>query len=163
MNLKELFLEKIQELSSAEKLLIAGLPVLVAAASDAELQASFAEHLKQTRMQARRIDDAFASLRVEAETSACKPMVALIADASKAALTEPTGVIRDIAILGAAERVEHFEIAAYSSTISLAKTLGYGDAANLLVETLTEEQKAADHLKKISNALLKRAQDEASK
>jgi len=90
-------------------------------------------------------------------------MVGMIADAANAALSEPTGVICDLAMLGAAERVEHFEVAAYSSTISLAKTLGYGDAANLLVENLQEEQKAAEHLKKISKTLLKRAQDETSK
>ena len=90
-------------------------------------------------------------------------MVAMIADASKPALTKPEGTMRDLAILGAAERIEHFEVAAYSSTISLAKTLGYGDAANLLAENLQEELKAAEHLKKISKTLLKRAQEEASK
>ncbi len=162
MNLSELFLQKLKELGSVEKLLIDALPALVAASSDPELQAAFAEHLKQTEAQAKRIEKAFASLRLQSESSTCKPMVALIADASEAALIEPVGLIRDIAILGAATRVEHFEIAAYFSAISLAKTLSYGDAANLLVENLTEEQKAADHLKKISNSLLKRAQDGAS-
>lgn len=163
MSLHELFVEKLQELAGGEKLLIAGLPALVKASTDAELQAAFAEHLKQTEQQASRIEDANSSLRLESKTDACKPMVAMIADAAKAAIIEPAGVIRDLAMLGAAERVEHFEIAAYSSTISLAKTLGYGDAANLLVENLQEEQKAAEHLKKISKTLLKRAQDEASK
>ncbi len=162
MNLNELFLQKLKELGSLEKLLIDALPVLVAASSDPELQAAFAVHLKQTEAQAKRIEEAFASLRLESESSTCKPIVGLIADAAEAALIEPVGLIRDIAILGAATRVEHFEIAAYFSAISLAKTLSYGDAANLLVENLTEEQKAADHLKKISNSLLKRAQDEAS-
>ncbi len=163
MSLHELFVDKLQELAGVEKLLIAGLPALVAAATDAELQAAFAEHLKQTEKQADRIEDASASLRLESKTETCKPVVAMIADAAKAALTKPTGVIRDLAMLGAAERVEHFEVAAYSSTISLAKTLGYGDAANLLVENLQEELKATEHLKKISKTLLERAQDEASK
>lgn len=162
MNLDELFIQKLKELGSVEKLLIDGLPALVAASSDAELQAAFAEHLKQTETQAKPIEKAFVSLRLESGSSTCKPIVGLIADASEAALIEPVGLIRDIAILGAATRVEHFEIAAYFSAISLAKTLSYGDAANLLVENLTEEQKAADHLKRISNSLLKRAQDEAS-
>jgi ferritin-like metal-binding protein YciE len=163
MGLHELFEEKLQELAGAEKLLIAGLPALVVASTDAELQAAFAEHLKQTEKQASRIEDANASLRLKVETETCKPMVAMIVDAVKAALIEPAGAIRDLAMLGAAERVEHFEIAAYSSTISLAKTLGYGDAANLLVENLQEEQKAAEHLKKISKTLLKQAQHEGSK
>lgn len=163
MSLHELFVEKLQELAGVEKLLIAGLPALVAASKDAELQAAFAEHLKQTEKHASRVGNAELSLRLDCKTDACKPMVAMIADAAKAALTEPAGVIRDLAMLGCAERVEHFEIAAYSSTISLAKTLGYGDAANLLVESLQEEQKAAEHLRKISKTLLKRAQDEASK
>ncbi len=163
MNLHELLVEKLQELAGVERLLIAGLPALVPASTDAELQAAFAEHLKQTEKQASRIEDANASLRLELKMETCKPMAAMVADASKAALIEPAGAIRDLAMLGAAQRVEHFEVAAYSSTISLAKTLGYGDATNLLVENLQEEQKAAEHLKKISRTLLKRAQDEASK
>lgn len=163
MSLQELFVHKLQELAGLEELLIAGLPPLVEASTDAELQAAFAEHLKQTKQQATRISSAATSLRLEPKTDACKPMIAMIADAAKAALTEPAGAIRDLAMLGAAERVEHFEIAAYSSTISLAKTLSYGDAANLLVENLQEEQKAAEHLKKISKTLLKQAQEEASK
>ena len=162
MSLHDLFVDKLHELAGLEKLLVAGLPPLVKASTDAELQAAFAEHLKQTEKQATRITDAVSSLRLESKTDACKPMVAMVADAAKAALTEPEGVIRDLAMLGAAERVEHFEIAAYSSSISLAKTLGYGDAANLLVENLLEEQKAAEHLKKISKTLLKQAQEEAS-
>lgn len=93
-----------------EKLLIAGLPALVAASTDAELQAAIAEHLKQTEKHASRIGDAEFSLRLESKTDVCKPMVAMIADAAKAALTE-----------------------------------------------------VAEHLKKISKTLLKRAQDEASK
>ena len=163
MGLHQLFVEKLQELAGVEKLLIAGIPALVAAATEAELQAAFADHLKQTERHADRIEDTHASLRLESKTEVCKPMVAMIADASKAALTKPEGTMRDLAILGAAERIEHFEVAAYSSTISLAKTLGYGDAANLLVENLQEELKAAEHLKKISKTLLKRAQEEASK
>lgn len=163
MSLHQLFVEKLQELAGLEKLLVAGIPALVAAATDAELQAAFAEHLNQTEKHATRIENTHASLRLESKTEVCEPMVAMIADASKAALTEPEGTLRDLAMLGAAERIEHFEIAAYSSTISLAKTLGYGDAANLLVENLQEELKAAEHLKKISKSLLKRAQEEASK
>lgn len=101
---------ELQELAGVEKLLIAGLPALVAASTDAELQAAIAEHLKQTEKHASRIGDAEFSLRLESKTDACKPMVAMIADAAKAALTE-----------------------------------------------------VAEHLKKISKTLLKRAQDEASK
>lgn len=163
MNMHDLFVAKLQELAGAEKLLISGIPALVKASTDAELQAAFAGHLKQTEQQAVRLKDAAASLRLEAEMDICKPMAAMIADASKAALVEPEGVMRDLAMLGAAERVEHFEIAAYSSAISLAKTLGYGDAANLLVENLQEESKAAEHLKKISKTLLRRAQEDASR
>lgn len=163
MNLHELFTDKLHELASVEKLLIAGLPPLVKASTDAELQAAFQTHLKQTEKQAARIADTHASLRLEWQTEVCKPMVAMIADAAKAALTEPEGTMRDLAMLGAGERIEHFEVAAYSSTISLAKALGYGDAANLLVENLQEELKAAEDLKKISKTLLKQAQEEGSK
>ncbi|WP_158791705.1 ferritin-like domain-containing protein [Granulicella sp. L60] len=162
MNLHKLFLEQLQELAGIEEVLIAGLPALIEASSNAELQAAFAGHLKQTEMQAARLDDASTSLRLEFKAGECQPMIAMVADAAKAA-ARPAGVICDLAMLGAAERIEHFEIAAYSSTISLAKTLGYGDAANLLVESLLEEQKAAEHLKKISKTLLKQAQDEVAK
>ncbi len=121
MSLHDLFANKLHELAGLEKLLIAGLPPLVKASKDAELQAAFTEHLKQTEKQATRITDAVSSLRLESKTDACKPMVAMVADAAKAALTEPEGVIRDLAMLGAAERVEHFEIAAYSSAIHLRR------------------------------------------
>lgn len=161
MNLNELLIRNLQDLADAEKLLIAGLPALVDAALNAELQAAFAEHLRKTQTHAVRIADACTSLQIKPETTTCKPMVALVADASKAALTDPAGAIRDLAMLGAAERVEHFEIAAYLSAISLAKALSYGDAANLLVENLMDEEKAAEHLTKISKMLLKQAQDEA--
>jgi len=162
MNLHKLFLEQLQELAGIEEVLTAGLPALVEASSNAELQAAFAGHLKQTEMEAARLDDASTSLRLASKAGECQPMIAMVADATKAA-ARPAGVICDLAMLGAAERIEHFEIAAYSSTISLAKTLGYGDAANLLVESLLEEQKAAEHLKKISKTLLKQAQDEVAK
>ena len=161
MNLHKLFLEQLQELAGIEEVLIAGLPALVEASSNAELQAAFAGHLKQTEMQAARLEDASTSLRLASKAGKCHPMIAMVADAAKAA-ARPAGVICDLAMLGAAERIEHFEIAAYSSTISLAKTLGFGDAANLLVESLLEEQKAAEHLKKISKTLLKQAQDEVA-
>jgi ferritin-like metal-binding protein YciE len=163
MNLQEMFVEKLQEVAGAEKLLVAGLPALVDASSDAQLQAALAEHLEQTETQVTRIADVHASLRLKPKSRTCKPMAALVADGAKAALAKPAGEIRDLAMLGAAQRVEYFEIAVYLSTISLAKTLGYGDATNLLVENLLEEQKAADHLKKISKSLLERAQDEAFK
>lgn len=163
MDLYGLFLEKLAELANAENLLIDGLPKLVKAATDGELQTALGKHLKETEKQAVRIVDVFGSLRVKPERIACKPMVALVADGARAAAVRPVGVIRDLAILSAAQRVENFEIATYFSAISLAKTLGYGDAANLLVENLQEEQRAAEHLKKIGKALLKQAQSEACK
>jgi ferritin-like metal-binding protein YciE len=162
MNLHKRFLEQLQELAGIEKVLIAGLPALTEASSDAELQAAFAGHLKETKLQATRVEDATASLRLEFKAAECKPIIAVIADAARV-LAAPAGVIRDLAMLGAADRIEHFEIAAYSSTISIAKTLSYGDAVNLPVESLLEEQKAAEHLKKISKTLLKQTQDEVVK
>ena len=164
MSLHQLFVEKLQELAGVEKLLIAGIPALVAAATEAELQAAFADHLKQTERHAERIEDTHASLRLELKTEVCKPMVAMIADASKPALTKPEGTMRDLAIpwSGGEE----------SSTLRLRPTLQPFHWQRrsvtvmpriLLAENLQEELKAAEHLKKISKTLLKRAQEEASK
>ena len=154
MELKELFLEKLQELASAEQLLVNNLPDLITASFHSELRLAFSTHLRQTENQTHRIDLAFASLGQKTCTRPCKPMGALIAEASQIAVRRAAGTVRDIAVLDIALRIEHSEIAAYLSLIALADSLGYTTASSLLTENLNEEQHTAKRLQEIGDTLL---------
>jgi ferritin-like metal-binding protein YciE len=135
MNLHELVLENLQEVAGAEKFLVAGLLALIDASSGVQLQAALAEHLKQTEIQVTRIADVHTSLRLKLKSRICKPMVGLLADAAKATPTKPAGDIRDLAMLGAAERIEHFEIAVYFSLSPLLRHWGMATPRICLLRT----------------------------
>lgn len=154
MELKELFLEKLQELASTEQLLVANLPDLITASFNRDLHSIFSTHLKQTEDQSRRIDQAFGSLGIKPCTRPCRPMGALIAEASQISVKRAPGTVRDLAILDIALRIEHSEIAAYLSLIALAQTLNYATAAKLLTQNLEEEQHTAQYLQQIGATLL---------
>lgn len=157
MELKDLFLEKLQELASAEQLLIANLPDLIMASSNPELHSVFAVHLRQTEVQSTRIAETFATLKVKTSTRPCRSMGALIAEASQASVQRSPGQIRDLVILDIALRIEHAEIAAYLSILALAESLDYGAAFKLLTQNLKEEQQTAEHLLRINLHLLEQA------
>jgi ferritin-like metal-binding protein YciE len=161
MTLQQLLINGLRELAGMEKVLAVGLPGMVEAISNAELRVELAEHLTRTETQVKRIEEVSWSMGLESPSIACKPMIAMVGDAAKASCAAPTGVMRDAAMLGSAERMVHFEVAAYSSEILMAKSVGYGDLANLLEESLREEMKALNHFRKMRKALIKRAQKAA--
>ena len=161
MDLRQLLVDGLRELAGMEKVLMVGLPGMVEAISDGELRKALAEHLTRTEKQAERIDEASWSMGLENPNLACKPMIAMVADAAKASCSAPAGTMRDVAMLGAVERTGHFEVAAYAAEIMMAKLLGYGDLAARLVENLEEEMKGVEQLKRVRTSLLERAQKEA--
>ena len=154
MELKELFLEKLEEIASAEQLLVANLPDLIHASSNPELRSAFITHLSQTQEQSWRIDEAFASLNLQTSHRPCRPMGALVAVASQVSVQSGSGSIRDLAIVGIALRIEHSEIACYLSAIAVADALNYTAASKLLRQNLAEEEHTADHLQQIGDVLL---------
>lgn len=157
MTLHELFLNNLKDLGSAEKQLVKALPKMVKATVSPDLKAAFQNHLEETKAHVVRIEQAFGSLNEKPKTVLCKGMQGLVEEGAEHIEKNSGDVFGDLALLGAGQRVEHYEMAAYFATISMAKTLGYGKAANLLVENLQEEQRAAELLLKLSKAILKEA------
>ena len=144
--LEELFLDEIKDIYWAEKHLLKVLPRMEKAATSDELKQTFTEHLEVTRGQVERLEQAFEILGKKAQGKKCEAMdgitkegQSIIEDTEKGSLT------RDVGLIMAAQKVEHYEIATYGSLAQLAKTLGRTDIADLMGKTL-EEEKAADEM-----------------
>jgi ferritin-like metal-binding protein YciE len=144
--LEELFLDEIKDIYWAEKHLLKVLPRMEKAATSEELKQSFTEHLEVTRGQVERLEQAFEILGKKAQGKKCEAMdgitkegESIIEDTEKGTMT------RDVGLIMAAQKVEHYEIATYGSLAQLAKTLGRNDIADLMGQTL-EEEKAADEM-----------------
>jgi ferritin-like metal-binding protein YciE len=141
-NLQELFVEELRDVYDAEKQLTKALPKMAKAVESDELRAAFEEHLEITRMQVNRLEEVFKSLGLAARGKTCDGMKGLIEEGSSH-MEELEGSTLDAALIGAAQRVEHYEIAAYGTLAYFAGLLGNDRAKELLGETL-EEEKAAD-------------------
>lgn len=162
MELKARFLEELQELASAEELLIACLPELITAAANPQLSSVFERHLRQTELQSGRIKRVFASLGLRQTLRPCRPMGALIGEASNASVHGWRGSVRDFVLVDVARRIEQFEIAAYTSVVALAEALEYFEAVNLLTQNLVEEQTTTQQLTAIHDEMVARAQETRS-
>jgi Mn-containing catalase len=142
--LRELFVEQLQDLYDAEKQLVRALPTMVAAAETPALRTALEVHLNETRMQESRLADVFKMLSVTPASRTCKGMAGLIEEGneliSRASDKELTA--RDLSLIAAAQKVEHYEIAAYSSARVMAQQLGLPDVSFLLSKSLAEEENA---------------------
>jgi ferritin-like metal-binding protein YciE len=141
---------ELKDLLSAEKQLIEALPDIAEAASSDELRDAVNEHLEETRGHVRRLEEVFQAIGIEPESEHCDGMEGLISEGSEMAKATGDGDARDAALIGAAQRVEHYEIAAYGTVRSIARQLGHTEAANLLGQTLDEESAADEKLTKIA-------------
>ncbi|HYO25005.1 MAG TPA: ferritin-like domain-containing protein [Lacipirellulaceae bacterium] len=135
-----LFLHELQDLYSAEKQLIAALPKMAKKASSEELKGAFEKHLEQTKGQQERLETIFKDLELSTGRHKCKAMEGLIEEASELMKEDAEPGVLDAALIGAAQRVEHYEIAGYGTARTFAEMLGHTDAAQLLQETLDEEK-----------------------
>ncbi len=149
-NLEELYYDQLRDLYSAEIQLISALPVMVSHASDDELREAFANHLEQTKGHLARISRICADHGIEAQGEECEAMRGLIREAEKHLGDTEPGVVRDAILIACANRVEHYEIAAYGVARSFAESLGYDEAANLLAQTLDEESDADETITRIA-------------
>lgn len=111
-----------------------------------ELAAAIEDHLAVTEEQVTRLEEVFASIELKAEAKKCEAMAGLIKEAEEMMESTTKGVVRDAAIISAAQKVEHYEIASYGTLCAFAKTLGHNEAAALLEETLNEEKDADSNL-----------------
>jgi ferritin-like metal-binding protein YciE len=139
----DLFLDELKDLYSAEKQITKALPKLARAASSDELRAAFQTHLEETEGQIERLDQIFEKLGQSPRGKKCHGMEGLLEEGSEILEEAEKGPVRDAALISAAQRVEHYEMAAYGSVREYAKLLGHQDFARLLQATL-EEEKAAD-------------------
>jgi len=149
-SLDDVLMAELSDLLSAEKQLVKALPKVAGAASSTELRGAIEDHLDQTRGHVERLEKVFESLGTDAKSTHCKAMEGLIAEGAEIIEIEGDNSAKDAALIGAAERVEHYEIAAYGTARTLAEQLGKDDAAALLQETLDEESAADEKLTKIA-------------
>ena len=137
--LHALLIDELQYLLFAEKQLVKALPKMAKAASNAELKAGFTGHLAQTRIHVKRLDEALKLLGASESDKTCQAMLGLVAEGEEAIETDGPDAVRDAHLIGAAVRVEHYEIAAYGTARAFAKVLGEDTVVDLLQETLDEE------------------------
>jgi ferritin-like metal-binding protein YciE len=162
--LQELLVEELKDLYDAEKQLVRALPKMTKAASDPELQDAFREHTEVTKNQVERLEQIFELLGERAKGKPCKGMKGLVEEGQEVIEEHDDERVLDAAIIGAAQKVEHYEMAGYGTARTFAQRLGLQEAAGLLQETLDEEGQADKQLTAISKRLLKetgRAKPEA--
>jgi len=147
--LHQLFVEQLKDLYSAETQLIEALPKMAEAAHASPLKKGFQLHLKQTREHARRLEKILKGLGASPEGKTCKAMQGLVKEGDETISENASSAVKDAALIAAAQRVEHYEIAGYGTVRTYATLLGQKGAAQLLAATLKEE---ADTDKKLTAA-----------
>lgn len=156
-SIEALLVQEIKDLYSAETQLVKALPKMAKAASDPDLRAGFETHLKETKLHVERLEDLAKLLDISPKGKSCKAMKGLIEEGSEVIDEDGEPAVKDLALIVAAQKVEHYEIAGYGSARTLAEVLGYDDAAALLQGTLDEEGATNKKLTKISLKLIPEA------
>jgi len=151
--LKELYVDELKDIYSAETQLVKALPKMAKAAVSAELRNGFQEHLTQTEGHVTRLERIFEGLREKPAGKKCEGMAGLIKEGGEAAEEDYEGEVKDSALIGAAQRVEHYEIAAYGTVRAMAEKLGDEKAVQLLTQTLQEEKDTDLKLSKLSDKM----------
>jgi ferritin-like metal-binding protein YciE len=149
-SLNDVLEHQLNDLLSAEQQLVEALPKLAKAASHDELRTAFEEHLAETRDHVNRLQDIFGQLGKNPSGEVCKGMKGLIEEGDEVIKATGDGAAKDVALIAAAQRVEHYEIAAYGTAKTLAGELDLGGAKDLLDQTLDEESQADKLLTKIA-------------
>jgi ferritin-like metal-binding protein YciE len=150
--LDDLFLEQIEDLYDAEKRLVKALPKMAEASTSQALRQAFESHLEQTRGHVQRLETIFRQLGKDLKAETCEAMKGLIEEGEDTIGDIDNLALRDAGVIAAANRVEHYEIAAYGSAKSFAKTLGYQETVSLLEQTLQEEKEADKKLTSIAES-----------
>jgi ferritin-like metal-binding protein YciE len=152
--LQTLLEEELKDIYDAEKRLVKALPKMAKAANSPELKQALEEHLQVTKNQVQRLEQAFELLEKPAKSKPCAGMKGLIEEGEEVMGQDAPDDLMDAAIIGAAQRVEHYEMAAYGTARTFAERLGHTEVAGLLEETLNEEKEADEKLTEISEQLL---------
>ncbi len=150
-NLEDVFTDEIKDIYSAENQIMKALPKM-AKASQGELRSAFEQHLEQTRTHAQRIEQVCQELNFTPKGKKCTGMEGVLSEGSEVLGTQGSEEAKEAALIGAAQRVEHYEIAAYGTARTHARQLGYTNAADLLDQTLREERQTDDRLTQIAES-----------
>ena len=151
-SLRKLFVEELKDLHSAERQLIQALPRMAKKASNGQLRSAFELHLEETRRQVERLDQIFEKLGKKGMGKKCKGMEGLIEEAKEMMGEDMEPEVMDAALISAAQRVEHYEIAGYGTVRTYAELLGFTEAVRLLERTLQEEEAADELLTQIAES-----------
>jgi ferritin-like metal-binding protein YciE len=149
-SLDDVLMDQLADLHSAETQLVSALPKVASSASTPELRTAIEHHLEETRGHVRRLEEAFSHLGGSVPKEHCKGMEGLLEEGEEIMGTDGDPVAKDAALIAAAQRVEHYEIAGYGTARTLADELGHDEVKRLLNETLDEEAAADQKLTKIA-------------
>jgi ferritin-like metal-binding protein YciE len=156
-----LFVEELKDLYSAKNQITEALPKLIKAASSEDLRSAFEHHLRETEGHVQRLEQVFQMLGSSPKGKACDGMKGVLDEGSEMLHETAEGNVRDAALISAAQRVEHYEMAAYGTVRSYAEHLGQSQVSQILEKTLREEKAADKKLTEISQKLNRHAQHAA--
>jgi ferritin-like metal-binding protein YciE len=151
-SLKDLYLEQLKDLYSAETQLVDALPKMADAASSPELKNAFREHLNQTRQHVDRLEQVFRKLDESPKGQTCEGMKGLVKEGQEMIKMKGEPEVIDAGLIAAAQRVEHYEIAGYGTVRTYAELLGDQEAVRLLERTLQEEEETDERLTEIAES-----------
>jgi ferritin-like metal-binding protein YciE len=156
--LQELYVDELKDIYNAETQLVKALPKMAKAASYEKLRKGFEEHLEQTKGHVSRLEQIFESLGESPKGKKCKGMEGLVEEGSEMIDEDLEASVKDSGLIGAAQRVEHYEIAAYGTVRAFAETLGQEDHVTLLEETLEEEKQTDEKLTELAKQINSQSQ-----
>ncbi|HEX7011020.1 MAG TPA: ferritin-like domain-containing protein [Phycisphaeraceae bacterium] len=155
-SLQDLYLNQLQDLYDAEKRILAALPKMADAAASSDLRQAFTEHQRQTQEHITRLEQIFRQMGREPKRETCEGIKGILDEGDELINAEGDNMVRDAALIAAAQRVEHYEIAAYGTVRSLAQRLNQPEAVSLLQQTLNEEGDTDKMLTRIAESHVNR-------
>jgi len=153
-NLDDLLIHELQDVYDAEHQILKALPKMIEAASSPELKSAFDLHLRQTQTQVQRLEQAFKALGKDAKREKCAGMAGLIAEGEKIMKENAEASVLDAALISAAQKIEHYEIASYGCLATYAEMLKYTQVHDLLGQNLSEEEATDEKLTALAESLI---------
>jgi ferritin-like metal-binding protein YciE len=158
-SLRQLYIDELRDLYNAETQLVKALPKMAKASSNAELRQGFEEHLRQTSEQVSRLEQIFDMLGEKPTGKKCMGMEGLVKEGAETMQEDYEDAVMDAAIIGAAQRVEHYEIAGYGTVRAFAELLGENEHISLLEQTLEEEKQTDEKLSQLAEDINSQASE----
>lgn len=159
-SMRQLYLDELRDLYNAETQMVKALPKMAKASSHSELRQALEEHLRQTSEQVSRLEQIFDTLQEKPTGRKCLGMEGLVKEAAETMRQKYEHSVMDAAIIGAAQRVEHYEISGYGTAREFAELLGENEHVSLLEETLAEEKQADEQLTQLAEEINSQATEE---